>query len=521
VGLALAKGLDALFVAFGFDLPKGGTVFAVRTIVVSLIVGILVTLLASLRPALRATRVPPIAAVREGAVLPKSRFARLGLPSGLAVLALGAALLVYGVFGHGIATGPRILILVLGVLLAFLGVTMNAHRLVRPLASVLGWPGARVGGVAGSLARGNTVRNPGRTASTASALMIGITLITFVAVLGQGVRSSFEDAVDKLFVANYAITSTGFGFEPFTKEAANAVRKAPGVEAVSSIRDGEAKVFGSKEEVSAVDKNMAKVIKLDWYRGSDAVPAQLGRDGAFVEKKYAKKHHLVLGSPIRLETPTGKFLPLKLQGVFKEPKGGSPFGTVIFSTQAFDASYPQPRDIYAFIDIRGGMTDANTATLKHSLKGFPGTRIQTQSQFKKGQEKFLNVILNLLYVLLGLSIVVSLFGIVNTLVLTVFERTRELGMLRAVGMTRRQVRRMIRHESVVTSLIGAALGITLGMLLSLLVTQALSSEGIVFAVPYLPLLAFVLAAIAAGMLAAIFPARRASRLRILRALQYE
>jgi putative ABC transport system permease protein len=521
VGLGLAKGLDALFVAFGFDLPKGSTVFATRTIVVSLIVGILVTLLASLRPAFRATRVPAIAAVREGAVLPKSRFARFGLATALVVLGVGIALLVYGVFAPGVAIGLRVLALVLGVLLLFAGVTMNAHRLVRPLASVLGWPGARVGGVAGSLARDNAVRNPSRTASTASALMIGITLITFVAVLGQGVRSSFEDAVDKLFVADYAITSTGFGFEPFTKEAAGVVRKAPGVEAASSIRNSQAKVFGSKEDITAVDKDMTKVISLEWYRGSDAVPARLGGNGAFVEKKYAKEHHLVLGSPVKLRTPTGQTLPLIIKGIFKEPKGGSPFGTVTFSTQAFDAAYPQPKDIYAFVKIRGGVNDANTQQLKRALKGFPGTRIQTQSQFKKNQEKFINVILNMLYVLLGLSIVVSLFGIVNTLVLTVFERTRELGMLRAVGMTRRQVRRMIRHESVVTSLIGAALGIALGFFLSLLVTQALSSEGIVFAVPYLPLALFVLAAIAAGILAAIFPARRASRLRILRALQYE
>ena len=451
LGFGLAKGLNALFVALGIDLPKSGTVFATRTIVVSIVVGALVTLLASLRPAFRATRVPAIAAVREGAILPKSRFARFGLPVGLAVLLIAIGLLVVGMFVSGIATAPRILAIVLGVLLLFFGVAINSHRLVRPLASVLGWPAARVGGIAGALARENATRNPSRTASTASALMIGITLITFVAVLGKGIRSTFEDAVDKLFVADYALTSAGFGFEPYTKEADAAAAKARGVTAVSGVRAGDGRIFGSTEQVTGVPPNVAKVIRIDWYRGNESVPARLGRDGAFVEKKYAKDHDLTLGSPLKLETPTGKFLYLKVKGVFKQPSGGSPFGAVTISNRTFDATYPQPKDLYSFINIRGGVTDENTKALENALKGFPGTKVHTQSDFKKSQEKFLNLVLNLFYVLLGLSIIVSLFGVVNTLVLSVFERTRELGMLRAVGMSRRQVRRMVRAEAAITA----------------------------------------------------------------------
>jgi putative ABC transport system permease protein len=187
----------------------------------------------------------------------------------------------------------------------------------------------------------------------------------------------------------------------------------------------------------------------------------------------------------------------------------------------FDANYVNPENEMVFLNAKGGVTDANTQALSGFLTAFADAKIQTAAQFKKSFEKPLNSILSLLFVLLALSVIVSLFGIVNTLVLTVFERTREIGMLRAVGMTQRQTRRMIRAESVVTSLIGAALGIVVGFFLALLVTHALSSEGIVFAVPYLSVVYFVLAAIVVGILAAIFPARRAARLNVLQALQYE
>jgi putative ABC transport system permease protein len=210
-----------------------------------------------------------------------------------------------------------------------------------------------------------------------------------------------------------------------------------------------------------------------------------------------------------------------VKAVFEEPQGGSPFGVITISTRTYDDNYPQPVNSMTFVNTAGGVSDENTQQLETALEAFPDAKVGTAEQFKQDSIRPLNTILNVLYVLLGLSVVVSVFGIVNTLVLTVFERTRELGMLRAVGMTRRQVRRMIRHESIVTSLIGAALGIAVGIFLALLVTRALSSEGIVFAVPYRSLALFVVAAIVVGLLAAILPARRASRLNVLRALQYE
>jgi len=251
------------------------------------------------------------------------------------------------------------------------------------------------------------------------------------------------------------------------------------------------------------------------------VPARLGEDGAFVAEDYAKDHQLKLGSPIAVKTPTGQVLHLRLKGIFDPPKGGSPFGDVTMSSATFDANYAKPRNLMTLINIKGGVNDANTARLALSLHSFPDAKVVTASQFKKNQEADINLTLNLLYGLLGLSVIISLFGVVNTLVLSVFERTRELGMLRAIGMTRSQVRRMIRHESIVTALIGAALGIAVGMFLAILTTQALSDEGIVLAIPWTTIGVFVVATIIAGMLAAILPARRASRLNILKALQYE
>jgi putative ABC transport system permease protein len=520
LGLALAKALQSLFVLIGIDLPTAGTVFATRTVVISLVVGILITLFASLRPARRATRVPPIAAVREGAVLPPGRFARFTPYLAGLVLLLGVLLLVYGVFGHKLPTATRLVSLGAGVLLLFFGVSSNASKIVRPLAAVLGWPARRFGGTAGELAGDNARRDPKRTASTASALMIGLALVTFVAILGQGIRSSFESAVDELFKGDYALTSTDT-FTPLTVAAQKALAKAPNVTAISGIRAGSAHYFGGTDNLTGVDPSLPKVVDLTWVEGSTTVPTQLGKDGAFVDHKFAKKHHLHVGSRFDLETPTAKQLPLVVKGVFKLPKGGSPFASVTISNALFDANYINPENEMVFVDARGGISDANTKTLEHAVDSFADAKIQTASQFKKNFEAPLNKIILLLYVLLALSVIVSLLGIVNTLVLSVYERTRELGMLRAVGMTRWQTRSMIGYESVVTALIGAAMGLVVGLFLALLVTHALSSEGVVFAVPWLSLVWFVLAAILVGILAAIFPARRAAGLNVLEALQYE
>jgi putative ABC transport system permease protein len=397
-------------------------------------------------------------------------------------------------------------------------VAMVASRVVRPLAYLLGAPGARFGGIAGGLARSNAVRNPARTASTAAAVMIGLALITFVAVIGQGVSSSFTSSVEELWVADYAVTA---GDNPLTNKAAAAAAKAPGVEVVSEIRTAKATLAGKSIGVNGVDANLTKVVNMKWSSGSSSVPAQLGRDGAFIKKRYADDHSLRIGSPLIVTTPTGATLRLRVDGVFDEPKGGSPFQDVAISNSTFDDSFARHENQYTLLNVRGGTTDENTANLEKAVAAFPDAEVETQDEFKDGQLSGLKRVLNILYVLLGLSVVVSLFGVINTLVLSVFERTREIGMLRAVGMTRRQVRRMIRHESIVTALIGAALGLGIGIFLAGLTSLALSGYGVVFAIPYRSLAIFVVVAILAGVLAAILPARRASKLNVLEALQYE
>jgi putative ABC transport system permease protein len=518
-GLALAYGLFKLFDAVGFTLPNNGLTLETRTVVVALIVGIVVTLLASLRPAMRATRVPPIAAVREGATLPESRFARYRLPAAILLALLGFAGLLVGLFVPNLGTGQILLYMLGGAVLVFFGVALFSVRLVGPLAWILGWPATKIGAVAGALARDNSKRNPQRTASTASALMIGLALVTLVSMLAAGIVSSFRGAVKDIWHnADYAVTAQN-NFSPIPVAAADAVAKTPGVTSVANVRAGEALAFGNKIGLTAVDPPAEKVFNLDWKAGSTAVLGSLGDTGAFVDNDYAKSHNLKVGSPVKLTFANGATQVVNVKGIFDPPTGGSPFGRVTISTQTFDRHTPDPENLYSFVSMKGGQTDANQAALDLTLEDFPNAKAATRQKFIDNQISGLSSILNILYVLLALSVVVSLFGIVNTLVLTVFERTREIGMLRAIGMTRRQTRRMIRHESVITALIGATLGIALGIVLaSLLIARV---DFLVFSLPVGQLIIFAIAAIIVGILAAIFPARRAARLNVLQALQYE
>jgi len=518
-GLALAKGLFSLFDAVGFTLPNNGLTLETRTIVVALLVGIVVTLLASLRPALRATRVPPIAAVREGATLPESRFARFRLPAAILLTVLGFGALLAGLFVPDLGTGQILLYMLGGALLVFFGIALLSVRLVGPLAWTLGWPATKIGGAAGALARDNSRRNPQRTASTASALMIGLALVTLVSLLAAGIVSSFRGAVKDIWKnADYAITAQN-NFNPIPIAASEAIAKTPGVVAVANVRAGEALAFGNKIAITGVDPPSQRMFNLDWKEGSPAVLGTLGDDGAFVDQDYAKSHHLTLGSPVPMTFANNTKELFTVKGIFDPPTGGSPFGRVTISDASFDRHVPEPQNLYSFVLMRGGQTAANEAALDRTLKDFPNAKAATRQKFIDNQISGLSSVLNILYVLLALSVVVSLFGIVNTLVLTVFERTREIGMLRAIGMTRRQVRRMIRHESVITALIGAAIGIALGIVLAVLLIARV--DFIVLSVPVGQLVVFAIASIFVGIIAAIFPARRAARLNVLEALQYE
>jgi putative ABC transport system permease protein len=513
MGVGIAAGLKALFAALGVDLPEASAVLATRTIVVSLLVGTLVTLIAGLLPALRATSVPPISAVREGATLPRSRFARLKPYAAGVTTVLGLLLIVAGMAGGG-GTQSILASLGAGTLLLFTGVAMMSSHLVKPIARVVGLPARRLGGSAGRLATQNSVRNPGRTASTAAALMIGLALVTFVATLGSGLKDSVTSQIEDQAKADYVVTASS-NEGTFPKATDRALAAAPGVDVTSSVRGDQAKILGEETTVVGVDPaTIASVYRFDWEHGSDAAVARLG-DGAIVDSSYAKDKHLVLGSRLRVQSPDGKFHTYVVKATYKAPKVQPLFTGVLISQASFDADFPQAKNVMAFAD--GG----SAADVKRSLAAFPDARVETKAAYVDRMGEDVNTTLAMFYVLLALSVVVSLFGMVNTMILSVYERTRELGMLRAIGMTRRQARRMIRHESVITALIGAGLGLPLGVLLAGIATQGLSSQGIGFHLSVAPLVVFTLIAALAGVLAAIPPARRASRLNVLSALHYE
>jgi ABC-type antimicrobial peptide transport system permease subunit len=348
--------------------------------------------------------------------------------------------------------------------------------------------------------------------------MIGLALVTLVATLAAAITASFRGAVNDIFTSDYAITAQN-NYSPFPISVSEAAKTTPGVNAAGAVRTGETQIYGSTEYSTAVTPGTADVITLKWQDGSNAVLGELGADGAFIDNDYAKDHNLSVGSQIPVTFVTGQKRTFDVKGIFDPPTGGSPFGHVTISANTWDAENPQPKDLFAFIKMDGGETDANRAALESSLAEFPNAKVQTREEFIDNQISGLSSVLNILYVLLALSILVSLFGIVNTLVLTVFERTREIGMLRAVGMTRRQVRRMIRQESVITALIGAFVGIVLGLILAgLLIAKV---DFLVFSLPTGQLIAFAIAAVIVGILAAIFPARRAAKLNPLEALHYE
>jgi putative ABC transport system permease protein len=346
--------------------------------------------------------------------------------------------------------------------------------------------------------------------------MIGLALVTFVAVLGAGLLDSAEGGVTHQIRAEYVVTSSN-GFDPLPVDAGRAVAAAPGVRVASSVRHDRALVAGSAEELSGVDPaTIAETYRFDWTAGSsqDAL-ARLDEGGAIVTTTFAKDHALRVGSPLAIVTPAGGKLSRTVVGVYEPPELSALLGSTLISQAAFDGAFPRASDSYTLV---GG---SNRNALEAALGGFPDAKVATLSEFTDAYLQEVSMILNMLYVLLALSVIVSLFGMVNTLVLAVHERTRELGMLRAVGMTRRQARRMIRGESIVTALIGAALGLPLGIAMAALATHAMSDIGVTLSLPVPMLAAFVAVAVIAGVVAAIAPARRAGRLDVLQALQYE
>ena len=519
-GLGLAKGLQSLFSASGTQLPNAGTVFAAKTVIVSLAAGIIVTLLASFVPAVRATRVPPIAAVREGAILPLGPLARAGRPLLFAVGVAGAGLLGIGLFASGLSTSARLLLLAGGATLLFVGLTFVSQWLIAPLAVVIGRPFVRIAGTTGELARENTSRNPARTAITAGALTVGVALVAFIAVLGAELRTTINTSIKQQLTADYVITTTNGTLLPTA--VGDTVRTTAGI-AATAVRYGQIRAFGKTEEINGIDPSTAaRLYNFKWTVGSGTRDlAVLDQSGAIISKQFADDHRLSIGRTLQLETQSGTTLDLTIRGIQQLPAVSGLLGPVVISTMLFDRSFAQPADKGVVVDTAGGAGPAAQRSLTKLLAGFPNAKVQTVAAFIKSQQALITSVLNLFYVLLALAIVVSLFGIVNTLVLSIVERTREIGALRAMGMTRRQLKRMIRIESQITALIGAVIGIVVGVALAALTTAALSTWSLTFTVPVSTLGAMIVIAFFAGRLASRFPARRAAHLNPLQALQYE
>jgi putative ABC transport system permease protein len=519
-GYAIAVGLNALFVALGIDLPTTALVTKTRTIVVSLAIGIGVTLVSSSVPALRATRVPPIAALLA-LELPRSRRRGLVTAAAAALLCLaGMAALLIGLFG-GAGGGDAALLIGAGAVGVLLGVSLFSPRLVRPLASFAGKPLELVRRLTGRLARENTQRNPARTAVTAAALMIGLAVVAFVTVFAAGIKGSIASAVDESFQGDLVMQNSD-GFSPISPRAADVARRVPGVDLVSTVRAAQAKVVGGgKDRVSALAPDANAVLSIDWVEGGPSTLRSLTDKQVIVDKSLASDQGLELGDRIRFLTQIGARPELTVVGEFEDK--AELLGGAIVTQGLMASAFDQTDDFLDFIELsRGADAEQVQAKLAATMKReFPVVEVRNQQELKENQEEQINQLLGLIYALLALAVIVSLFGIANTLALSIHERRRELGMLRAIGMSRRQVRTMIRYEAVITALIGALLGMVIGVIFAALIAQPLKDEGFTLSYPIGQLVFMLVFAAILGVLAAIPPARRASRLDVLDSLQYE
>lgn len=523
-GFVIAAAIEALFKAFGLELPTTSLQLQSRTVVVALVVGVLVTLVSSLVPALRSTRVPPIAALHAFSPAPTRRRRLAYLALSILLTVAGLAMVLIGLFGSG-GAGARAGLMGGGAVAIVFAVSIFSPRLVPPLATVAGWPLERLRHLTGRLARENAQRNPSRTAITAAALMIGLALVAFVTVFAAGLKSTVAQVVDENFAGGLVIQNSD-GFSPIPDGAARAARKVPGVELVATIRGAQAKVVengapGGTVQVNAPTRDVGEALNIEWKQGGPSALRRLRPGEAIVSDDFASSQGLELGDSFQLLTQTRARPRLRVVGEFESKLGV--LGSVLVTQGVMARDFAQTQDLFDFVEVEEGADEAQVQALltAGSEALFPVTEVLNQGELKEAREKQIDGLVKLVYALLAFAIVISLFGIGNTLALSIHERTRELGMLRAIGMSRRQVRTMIRYEAVITALIGAILGLILGVVFAALLAQPLKDEGFTLSYPVGELVVLMVLAALAGVLAAILPARRASRLDVLQSLQYE
>ncbi len=509
LGVLAAVGLEALLKGFGITLPTGPLVFETRTVVVALAVGVGVTVVSAISPARRAVRIPPVAALADHRPDERESSRRRILVGGV-VTVLGVLALVFGL------EKPAIQLVGVGAVAVFIGIGMLAPVVARPMSSVIGRPLASLLGIAGRLGRENSMRSPRRTAQTSSALMVGLALVSTIAVFGASLSRSATSSVDEAVSADYIITASGSGAGGFSDSVAPAASKVPGVAAVSTVYSGQFELRGSLSTLTAVSPtHLPDTVILRMVNGTGAPSLASGE--LLIDTTTANSKHLSVGSVVPVTFAETGRSTMRIGGVFKP---NALLGSYVVGDGFFLSHYANPLPVAVLVRAAGGSSIG--AALGRGLAAYPNLQIQTRAEFEKSQQNQVDELLGLVYVLLALAIVIALIGIVNTLMLSVFERTHEIGLLRAVGMRRRQVRSMIRSEAVILSLFGAVIGVVVGTALGVAFADSLKQQGITdIVVPVSSLVVFLVLAGLLGLGAASWPARRAARLDVLAAIATE
>lgn len=513
-GILLATAVKAALSAVGFDLPTANITVPPNALITSFVVGLLVTIVAAVAPALRASRIPPIAALqRVGADQSPGGWRRVLI--GIVITVLGIAFMAGGLF-----SGDGNLPLVgLGAFIVFLGVALLGPLIARPISAVLGRPVRRMKGITGLLAEENAKRNPKRTAATAAALMIGVALVGLITVFGASARASVRAGIDKAMLSDYVVTGGGFGFGTLPRVLEQQLGDMPEVTLVSGTQSGAIQVDRGADQVMGVDpQNVDSLFDLEVSEGSLEA---LRLDGLAVKRSKAEDEGWKVGDEVPVLFPAGNRRTFTIQAIFDQTQVPDVPHYVI-STESFEANYPNVFDASIYVNTQGGTSRANRAALEQRLKDYPNGELKDRAEFKQAQTQQIEGFLSFVTALLLFAVFIAVFGIANTLGLSIIERTRELGLMRAVGMTRRQVRSLVRWEAVIIALLGAFLGIVIGVIFGWVIVEALRGEGIseFQAAPVRLVVIFVVAAIF-GVIAAILPARRASKLDVLQAISSE
>ncbi len=511
VGYLLALGLKALFGLFGLDLTGADFPVTLRTVLVSYAVGLVVTMVAAYLPARRGSRIAPVAAMRDEVALSESSLRRRMIVGVLLVLA-GVGLMVLGFAGEG---GSGLALIGAGMLAILIGVALMAPVLGRPVIHGLGTAYGRMFGTVGVLATQNSLRNPRRTSATASALMIGLTLVALMSILGQSTSASTDRAIKAALTSEY-IVSNVIG-APFSPRIAEQIRALPEADTVAQFRNANAEVEGKSAFVGAVNpEDLAETFRLPTLGD---VTSALRPGTVLVEQQTALRAGLEEGDAVTMKLQGGK-VELTLVGTF--PPGSLPAGYLVTPDTLVKGGL-EPLDSLLFITKASGAADDDLrAAVDEITSEIPTVTLKDPQEFADEQKAQINIFLYLVYALLGLAIVIAVLGIINTLALSVIERTREVGLLRAVGMTRKQLRRMVRLESVAIAVLGAVLGVVMGVAFGVALQRAVADQGLdVLSIPWLQLVIFVVLAAVVGVLAAVLPARRAARLNVLTAITTE